>query len=294
VTVFEMPTCFDRTTLAALSDLRSARWKEVFVSLEKQQTDFLSHEKEFRSKEYKWPSDALHNWSRIWEYPFAYHNIEKWRKSLPANSQPVIVDLGSGVTFFPYAIAKLETKVVCTDIDPICGADLDRASRVISAGRGSVEFRLGSEERLPIESQEADLVYCISVIEHVPRVERLIREVQRILKPGGRFILTLDLDMRGDQQIGIAEFYRLQELLNDMFVSLAPIRATHHADVLTSETGPIRPRLRPWWRVPPFLAKQWLIKPLLGRPPAPLVPLHCAVQGLILQKPQAPEPCDIS
>jgi SAM-dependent methyltransferase len=189
------------------------------------------------------------------------------------------------VTFFPYVIAKLGIKVVCTDVDPVCGVDFDRANRVISAAPGTVEFRLGSEEKLPFENQDADLVYCVSVIEHVTHFEGLIREVWRILKPGGLFILTIDLDLRGDQQIGIPEFYRLHDLLTEMFVSLAPARSTHHADVLTSETGPIRPRLRPWWRVPSFLVKQWLIKPLLGRPPAPLVPFHCAVQGVLLKKP---------
>jgi SAM-dependent methyltransferase len=277
--------CFDYTTLAAVSDLRSARWKEVFALLEAQQTEFLSREKEFRSKDYKWPRDALHNWSRIWEYPFAYHNIEKWRRSLPNTAPPVVVDLGSGVTFFPYAIARLGTKVLCTDIDPVCSVDFDRANRVYSAQPGSVEFRLGREEKLSFEDREADLVYCISVIEHVPNFAALIREVHRVLKPGGRFIVTFDLDLRGDQQIGIAEFYRLFESLNEVFVPLAPIRPTHHADVLTSESGPIRPRLRPWWRIPPFLAVQWIIKPLLGRPPAPLVPFHCTVQGVLLKNP---------
>jgi SAM-dependent methyltransferase len=279
-------TCFDYTTLAAVSDLTSARWKEAFALLERQQEDFLSHEKEFRSKNYKWPSDALRNWSRIWEYPFVYHNIEKWRRSLGAAApRPVVVDLGSGVTFFPHAIARLGTKVVCTDVDPICGVDLGRVCQIISAAPGCVEFRLGSADKLPFADDEADLVYCISVIEHVRHVEKLIREVRRILKPGGHFILTLDLDLRGDQQVGIAEFYYLHALLDAMFVSLAPIRTPHHADVLTSETGPIRPRLRPWWRIPPFLAKQWLVKPLLGQHPAPLVPFHCAIQGVLLENP---------
>lgn len=276
-------TCFDFTTLAALSDLTSPRWKELYASLEVQQAEFLSHEGEFRSEEYKWPRDALHNWSRIWEYPFVYHNTHKWRTAQPPMEQPLVVDLGSGVTFFPYAIARLGTRVVCTDVDPICGVDLDRANRFVSAHPGCVEFRLGSEAALPFKNQEVDLVYCISVVEHVVDFDRLITEVHRILKPEGHFLLTVDLDLRGDQEIGIQRFYRLHELLDATFTPLASNRIPHHADVLTSETSKIRPRLRPWWRIPPFLAKQWLLKPLLGRPPAPLRPFHCAVQGVLLK-----------
>jgi len=271
--------------MAALSDLITTRWKEIFTSLEAQQSEFLAHDKEFRSKEYKWPRDALHNWSRIWEYPFAYHNIAKWHKLQSAGSPPVVVDLGSGVTFFPYAVARLGVKVVCTDIDPVCAVDFARAGRIISAQPGSVEFRLTREQKLPFSNGEADLVYCISVIEHVADFTTLLHEIDRILKPGGWLILTFDLDLRGDQQIGISEFYRLQQALEATFVPLGPARLIHHADVLTSESGPIRPRLRPRRRIPLFLIKQWVIKPLLGRPPSPLVPLHCAVQGVLLKKP---------
>jgi len=277
-------TCFDQTTLAALSDLKSERWKVLFPLLERQQSDFLAREGEFRSAAYKWPRDALHNWSRIWEYPYAYHNIEKWRRSRGDDSRPLVVDLGSGVTFFPYAVARLGCGVVCTDIDPVCEGDYGRANQVISAEPGSVGFRLGREDRLPFADGEIDLVYCISVIEHVPNFESLVDEVRRILKPGGLFIVTIDLDLRGDQQIGIGEFYALHAALDRAFAAAAPSRIAHHADVLTSDNGPLRARLRPAWRIAPFLVKQWLIKPLLGRKPAPLIPLRCAVQGILLQR----------
>jgi SAM-dependent methyltransferase len=277
-------TCFDHTTLAALSDLTSGRWKTLFSLLEQQQSAFLTHEGEFRSANYKWPRDALHNWSRIWEYPFAYHNIEKWRRSWTGEQQPVVVDLGSGVTFFPYAVARLGCQVICTDIEPVCDADYSRANRVIPAAPGSVGFRLAGEDKLPFADAEIDLVYCVSVIEHIPDFENIVREVRRILKPGGLFVVTIDLDLRGDQQIGINEFYKLHAAFDAGFAAAAPKRIAHHADVLTSDNGPIHARLRPRWRIPPFLVKQWLVKPLLGRRPAPLVPLRCAVQGILLSK----------
>ena len=274
---------FESTSLATLSDLTSDRWKVLFALLERQQNDFLAHEPQFRSPSYRWPRDALHNWSRIWEYPFAYHNIEKWRQSSSGAGAPIVVDLGSGVTFFPYSVARLGCAVVCTDIDPICEIDYARANSAIPASPGSVAFRLATAGTLPFADGEADLVYCVSVIEHIPRFEDTIDEVLRILRPGGLFILTIDLDLRGDQQIGVDEFYRLHAALDAGFVAAAPSRIAHHADVLTSENGPIRAGLQRS-RIPLFLVKQWLVKPLLGRKPAPLVPFRCAVQGILLAK----------
>jgi hypothetical protein len=60
---------FDRSGLAALSDLQTEEWRELFTSLEDQQREFLAKEEAFRSADYPWPRDPLHTWSRVWEYP---------------------------------------------------------------------------------------------------------------------------------------------------------------------------------------------------------------------------------
>lgn len=275
---------FDYTTIAAQSDLASSRWAELFHLLEGHQAEFLSHENKFRSEDYAWPRDPLHTWARIWEYPFAYHNIEKWRWNWVETRQPVVVDLGSGVTFFPYTIARLGADVVCADIDPVCGRDIANASQHVAAQPGSVSFRLIDGGKLPFQDGEVDLVYCISVLEHVADIESLLGEVHRVLRSGGHLVFTFDLDIRGDCEIGVADYQKLHDVLDRLFVAAAPKRITHPADVMTSETSPFRPHL-PWWRALPFLAKQWLVKPLLGGAPAPLVPFHCTVQGVLMTKP---------
>src|SRR5207302_5688920 len=111
---------FARSGLATLSDLKTPLWRELFDILEHQQADFLAYESLFRSPSYKWPSDALHNWSRVWEYPYVYENLKRWL--LVHNTcEPIIVaDIGSGVTFFPFSIARLGCRSICSDIDPVC------------------------------------------------------------------------------------------------------------------------------------------------------------------------------
>src|SRR3989442_11888954 len=230
---------FDRTGLAALSDLKTPEWRQLFDELEREQNTFEAYEGKFRSREYKWPRDPLHTWSRIWEYPYIFYHLRSLRSRWSVRQRPKVVDLGSGVTFFPFAVARLGFDVTCLDIDPICEKDLNAAISLIHHGPGNVSSRLIEDSRLPAEDSEVNVIYCISVLEHIRDVETTISETARILKQGGLLILSFDIDLRGDQQLGVAEYGRLQEALARYYEPLLPDETNHPADVLTSITSPL-------------------------------------------------------
>lgn len=54
----------------------------------------------------------------------------------------------------------------------------------------NVEFRQATVPPLPFAANSFDYVISFQVIEHVERDIELVREVKRVLRPGGRFILT--------------------------------------------------------------------------------------------------------
>ena len=57
---------------------------------------------------------------------------------------------------------------------------------------------------MPFQDNEADAVYCVSVLEHIPNPERTVKEVARILQPGGVFVLTIDLDLQKEAENAMA------------------------------------------------------------------------------------------
>jgi SAM-dependent methyltransferase len=77
----------------------------------------------------------------------------------------------------------------------VFGCDLsESALRTARSNPEGVDFRLATAERLPFGDGELDFVWIFDVLEHVDDPERVLREVARVLKPGGRFHIVLPLE----------------------------------------------------------------------------------------------------
>lgn len=63
-----------------------------------------------------------------------------------------------------------------------------------TASAEGVDFRLATAERLPFADGELDFVWIFDVLEHVDDPEQVLREVARVLKPGGGFHIVLPLE----------------------------------------------------------------------------------------------------
>jgi ubiquinone/menaquinone biosynthesis C-methylase UbiE len=161
-------------------------------------------------------------------------------------------------------------------------AGLLEASRSMSTAPGSVSARHGDGAKLPFADGEADAACCISVLEHVDRFDELIREISRILRPEGLFVLTVDLDLRGDRALSVADRARLVKVLRESFFYLHGESSTHPADILTCDNGPFRLRDMGWLGRVAYSAKQYAVKPLLLRRPYPLWPYRLTVEGFAL------------
>ena len=104
--------------LAELSNLASNDWSIFMKLLEKQQTIFIRNQNRIFDKNYSWPKDPLHTWSRLWEYPYVLFHIRQSFFKINKKQKIKILDFGSGVTFFPFILSNEGYSVVATDIIP--------------------------------------------------------------------------------------------------------------------------------------------------------------------------------
>ena len=122
----------------------------------------------------------------------------------------VVVDLGSGAGNDCF-IARHETgetgKVIGIDFTP---AMIDKARQNAEVrGFNNVEFRQGDIEKMPITSNAADVIVSNCVLNLVPNKDAVIKEIYRVLKPGGHFSIS-DVVLLGALPAGLrkdAEMY---------------------------------------------------------------------------------------
>lgn len=102
-----------------------------------------------------------------------------------------VIDLGSGAGNDCF-IARNETgpggKVIGIDFTP---AMIERArANAEKLGFNNVEFRQGDIEKIPVTSNTADVIVSNCVLNLVPDKAKVIREIFRVLKPGGHFSIS--------------------------------------------------------------------------------------------------------
>lgn len=103
----------------------------------------------------------------------------------------IVLDLGSGAGFDAFLAAR---KIGATG--KVIGVDMTEEmlvkarENVKKGGFTNVEFRKGDIENLPVEDNSIDVVISNCVINLAPDKAKVFQEIYRVLKPGGKLMVS--------------------------------------------------------------------------------------------------------
>lgn len=119
-------------------------------------------------------------------------------ESIICNKQDPILDMGCFNSEILYVLHALgDQSLYGCDLNPIC--------RWMPFWH-KIRYQVADLTETSYPDKYFAAITCLSVIEHGIPLNKLIQEVQRILRPGGLFIFTTDYDATGQEHIIPADF----------------------------------------------------------------------------------------
>jgi ubiquinone/menaquinone biosynthesis C-methylase UbiE len=142
-------------------------------------------------------------------------HVEEILKTRPYSQ---VLDVGAGTGRYALRMAKSGASVTALDN---CPEILEVAKRSALNENLKIDFHLASLKKpLPYDTNSFDLVICALTLTHVPNIQEVIGEFNRVLRKNGHLLVT---DFHPD---GVAQGWRTEFRSDDILYKLPNVNHT--------------------------------------------------------------------
>lgn len=115
-------------------------------------------------------------------YRYHYH-LPKLFRRMGSGAGRRLLEVGCGIGIDTVSLARRGYQVTAVDLTE-SAIEIARKRAVVEGLE--IDYRTGDGESLDFDEATFDVVYSFGVIHHTPDMEKAVREIHRVLKPGGR------------------------------------------------------------------------------------------------------------
>jgi SAM-dependent methyltransferase len=135
-----------------------------------------------KSSEFEWTGERLTTGK---DNEIVIHHLHRYAIALDLVKNKIVLDIASGEGYGGNLLSKNAKNVIGVDID----------TTVIEFAKSkykkyNLEFKVGSADKIPVESNSIDVVVSFETIEHHDKHDEMFEEIIRVLKPDGILIMS--------------------------------------------------------------------------------------------------------
>lgn len=129
------------------------------------------------------------DWDEMRENFFSDEVREEALSTAALQKGKIAADIGAGTGFISEGLIQARIQVIAVDQSEAILKEMKRKFADIE----TIDYRVGQAQNLPISDGTIDYVFANMYLHHVESPSKAIEEMVRILKPGGKLVIT-DLD----------------------------------------------------------------------------------------------------
>ncbi|MFT3932728.1 MAG: class I SAM-dependent methyltransferase [Chitinophagaceae bacterium] len=130
-------------------------------------------------------------------------------------SNKIVLDIASGEGYGSNLISGIANKVIGVDISDTAIKDAQK-----KYNKQNLEFKRGSADNIPCDSEYFDVVVSFETLEHHDKHEEMMIEVKRVLKPNGVLIISTPDKYFYTDKTGQKNPFHVKELYKNEFKDL--------------------------------------------------------------------------
>ena len=164
--------------------------------------------------------DANKTWTgeRLETHVFNETSIEhlhRYAIALELVQNKNVLDIACGEGYGSWLLAKAAAKIIA----------VDNNVRVVEKAKKKyvlphLEFLAGSVDKIPAADHQFDVVVSFETIEHVSAQDEMLKEIKRVLKPGGILLISTPDKKNYTDKRGTRNPYHIKELYAEEFEAL--------------------------------------------------------------------------
>lgn len=120
---------------------------------------------------------ALSGRETFWEH------VERYRFVIPFVTDRQVLDIACGEGYGAASMMRAGAQSVI-------GIDLSPEACAHAKFRYGIDARVGEAQNIPLDKESVDVVVSFETIEHVPDPAVFLQECRRVLRPGGKLIIS--------------------------------------------------------------------------------------------------------